>query len=568
MLSRLYIENIALIERLDLELQRGFNVLTGETGAGKSIIIDSVGLVLGGRADRELIKTGKEKAFVEAVFGIDSPVLLQKLREKGLEAEDGQLILSRELSLSGRNVCRINGRLCSLSVLKECADLLVDLYGQHEHQALLDEDKHIDYLDSFAAPVLGNLLEKVRSGYEQWRELCARLKKGFGTEAERARQADYLQHQVEEIEAANLQIGEEESLTSERAILANAEKIIAALEQCTHCLSELEEAAPALSLLRQACSEMESIASYSSDYEGAKNRLNDAYYQLEDLDHDLRQMKSNVLFDPYRQEEIEARLDTIYKLKRKYGASIEEILAYRDTAEQELLQLEQAAALAKEGEEQKKKLEKELYALCGELSEKRKEQAEELRKAVVGQLADLGMEKARFGARFAPLPPLDEHTPFTAKGLDQIELLLSANPGEELKALHKVASGGEMSRIMLSFKSIEAERIERPVLIFDEIDTGISGRISSAVGEKMCQLARSHQVLCVTHSAQIAAMADAHYLIEKHQTGEKTATTVSLLGPQEHIAEVARIIGGSYATEEGMRHASALIKSAGKIPKN
>ncbi len=560
MLTRLYIENIALIDRLDLPLSAGFNVLTGETGAGKSIIIDAVNLLLGGRADRDLIRSGRENAVAEGIFDV-SPAVREKLGALGVEAEEGQLILSRELSSSGRNVCRINGRLASLSLLRETGALLVDVHGQHQNQTLLSPEQHLAFLDHFAKGELSKEISAVRECYGQWDALRRKLQKGFGTEAERARRSDMLTFQIDEIDGVNPQPDEEEALLSERELLSHAEQIQTALSGACgdiYGTDGEEETMGALALLQQAAARLEEIAPVHSRYETACQKLREAGYALEDVAMDVRSMREEDAFDPYRLNEVEERLSQLHSLKKKYGATIGEVLAFRAAAQKELEQMESDRILAEEGEKQLAALRKTLYDRCVRLSEKRREQAVRLEEQMLSELHDLGMEKAAFALRFAPVPS-SEQAEFRPDGFDQVEMLLSTNPGEPVKPLQKVASGGELSRIMLAFKSVEAELFSRPCLIFDEIDTGISGRIAAVVGRKMHALSKFHQVLCVTHSAQIAALADAHYLIEKTQREGGTTTAVRRLDGEERVAEVARIISGDVPSAAALDHARSLI---------
>lgn len=560
MLSRLYIENIALIDRLDMSLSAGFSVLTGETGAGKSIVIDAVNLVLGERADRELIKSGCEKALVEAVFQIDHPVTASKLKALDLELEDGQLLLSRELSLSGRNVCRINGRLASLSLLKSATDLIVDIHGQHEHQSLLHAESHILFLDAFGRSVLQETIEAVAEKYAQWKKLCTSMREGLGTEQERERRIDALTYQLNEIEKSTLKDGEEELLLSERDLLANAERIQSALSDGYECIYG-GESASAMRLIKQAVSRMAEISRFGDRYAKLHERLNDAYYTVEDIGIELRDERDVLSFDPFRYQQIEERLDVINKLKRKYGASIAAILDYAQKAQLEIDEIETKRILAEQSESRKKQLEDELYDLSIRLSNKRREIAAELSIKLLGQLVDLGLGKSKFEVDFRPQPSKSEAV-FTESGLDEVEFLLSTNPGEPLKPLHKVVSGGEMSRIMLALKSISAEADSVSTLIFDEIDTGISGRIASVVGEKMRSIARNRQVICVTHSPQIAALAEAHFLVEKIEADSKVRTSVTELDEESHILAVARIVSGDEPTEQSIAHARDLVQKA------
>lgn len=559
MLSKLFIQNIALIDRLDMSVSAGFNVLTGETGAGKSIIIDSVNLLLGERADRELIQSGQERALAEGVFDIPEGPLLSQLQDLGVEPEEGQIILSRELSSGGKNLCRINGRLASLSLLKSVSDLLVDIHGQHEHQTLLSPDRHLPYLDAFAAGKLQSLKAKVAQEYGEYRALCSQIKQGFGTAEERERRIDMLTYQIGEIEAAALVAGEEEALKAERSRMQNAEHIQTALSGAYTALQGEEESAGALSLLNSGALLLGEISSYDEQYAALSAKMKDIYYSLEDISFELRNLRESSAFDPFRQEQVEERLDLIHRLCKKYGSTTQDVLNYLQRAREELDGMEQSRILAQQSEQLKAAKRAGLYQLCIELSEARQEAAKELEERILEQLKQLGMDKARFSMQFSPLPRLEE-AQFTKNGLDHAQMLLTTNPGEPLKPLHKVASGGELSRIMLALKSIQANVDSKPCLIFDEIDTGISGRIADVVGEKMRALSRTHQVICVTHSPQIAAKADAHYLIKKSEKGGRAITSVSKLDEENHILEIARIASGARPSQAAIAHARELVR--------
>lgn len=566
MLSRLHVENIALIDSLDLSLSDGFIVLTGETGAGKSIIIDAVNLVLGERADRELVKAGCEKALVEAIFEIDSkffPEFQKKCAKIDVEIEDEQLVLSRELSISGRNVCRINGRLANLTMLKAVSEHLIDIHGQHEHQRLLNVETHIEFLDAFAKSAVRTTKDAILPLYSKWRKLIRLLQREIGSEEQRTKKMESLQHQINEIESAQLGHDEEEQLLQERKLLSEVEKIQSALSLALASLQNDDEQSDAVTLLRSASHEMTAIAKISPSFESIQTRLDEAYYSLADIVFELSHLRDEAVFDPFRHEWIEKRLDIIAVLKQKYGDSTEKILAFSAQAQKDLDEVHALHALATKGEEQKEALAKELYHLCMTLHKNRKIQAELLEERLHEILRELGMEKARIQIAFQPFPEFDVNMSFYENGLDKIEILISTNPGQPLKPLQKIASGGEMSRIMLALKSVVADAEENGItLIFDEIDTGISGRISAVVGEKMWRISRNHQVICVTHAAQIAALADTHYRITKNQLAEKTTTEVQMLNEKQHIEEIARIASGTQHNEQTIAYAQALVLHA------
>ena len=558
MLSALYISHIALIERLELPVSGGFVVLTGETGAGKSILIDSVDLLIGGRADRELIQSGQEKALCEGVFELPEAAW-PAFEALGIEPEEGRVILSRELSASGKNLCRVNGRLAALSLLKSAGALLVDIHGQHGNQELLDPEKHLEFLDAFAGNGLAPFLEETSALYAKHRAVCAQLKEDFGSEGERERRMDTLRFQLEEIDAAALAAGEEERLAAERRVLANSQEIKeTVMESCTCLYGDEEGEVPgAVSLVEEAAERLAPLERLGAPFDGLKKRLTETAYALDDAGMELRALRDSAADDPYRLEEVEARLDLLYRLKKKYGGSVEEVLAYAEKAREELDRIAGSEERRKHALEEQQRLQGELYRACAKLSEARRKAAAVLQEALVKELAELGMPGAQFAFAFEQ-PPEEGAARMSAKGFDRVQMLFSANRGEPLRPLSKVASGGELSRVMLAIKSVETGMEEKGCLIFDEIDAGIGGRTSAVVGRKMKKLSEKCQVLCVTHSAQIAAMADAHYLISKSEQEGRTVTSVRKLGEEERVEELARMIGGTNGSA-AMLHARELL---------
>lgn len=574
MITELTIQNIALIDRLRIAFFPGFNVLTGETGAGKSIMIDAVNLVLGERANRELVKAGTDFAKVEAAFLLtpDSRAY-STLVELGFELEpDEPLFLSRELTAAGKSVCRINGKMVPLTMLKQVSDQLVDIHGQHEHQSLLNVAEHIRLLDQFAGETVSRAHEKASEIYREYVEAKRKLETQFGNDADRERMLDMLAYQIREIEQAQLSDpNEEETLRKERGRLINAAKISDAIQTAYQAIYAGQNVAdPAMDLVRKATDAIQGIAEYDEAYQASYDKLNDAYYQLEDVALELRDFKNSFDYHPARLEEIEQRLDVIRKLKRKYGGSIEEIIAFWEQALQKQAELLDSASAIQRLQEKIAKLRHELYDQCVLLSRKRRTAAKVFERKMLEQLQDLGMGKTRFSVAFNEI--VDEsdiaENAFTSNGLDQVEFLIAPNPGQPLKPLTKIVSGGEMSRIMLALKNIAANLDEIPTVIFDEIDTGISGRMAEVVGHKMLQIAQSRQVICVTHLAQIACMADAHYRIEKTNDENTTKTIVSLLDEYERPNEIARITGGANLTKLGIEHAQELIVSANHYKQN
>lgn len=561
MLQSLYLENIALIEKLGIELFPGFNVLTGETGAGKSIIIDAVNFVLGERTSRDLIRNGAARAKVEAVFGLnEGDAAFAALDALGIEYDGNELILSRELSAAGRNACRVNGTLVPVASLKSVSDTLVDIHGQHEHQALLDAENHISYLDAYCHAESLPIIEKIDVIVSRRSELMLKRNSGFSSEREREREMDMLRYQIEEIASANLEVGEEERLSAEKTVLLNAERIRTALETAHMALSGAEEGS-ALSAIDTARRSMRDIAALNKDYEALGDKIEELYYAAEDISFVLRDTSENVESDMQRLEEIEQRLKLISDLKRKYGRTVEDVIDFGKDAGTKLNELENAEALAAELDAKLDKLKAEYNAAADELSKVRRAAGDRLKRDVLNELKDLGMAKAMFDVALSDASGGEPRK----GGRETAEFMLSANPGEPLKPLEKVASGGELSRIMLCFKSIFADNDRVPTLIFDEIDTGISGRTAAVVGEKMLGIAKKHQVICVTHLAQIAALADAHLMVRKYDDGKNTFVETRQLNEEEKVQRIAQMMDGESDSPSALTHARELIARADKI---
>ncbi|MDY3976136.1 MAG: DNA repair protein RecN [Eubacteriales bacterium] len=561
MLQSLYLENIALIEKLGIELFPGFNVLTGETGAGKSIIIDAVNFVLGERTSRDLIRNGAARAKVEAVFSLnEGDAAFAALDALGIECDGNELILSRELSAAGRNACRVNGTLVPVASLKSVSDTLVDIHGQHEHQALLDAENHISYLDAYCHAESLPIIEKIDAIVSRRNELMLKRNSGFASEREREREMDMLRYQIEEIASANLEVGEEERLSAEKTVLLNAERIRTALETAHMALSGAEEGS-ALSAIDTARRSMRDIAALNKDYEALGDKIEELYYAAEDISFVLRDTSENVESDMQRLEEIEQRLKLISDLKRKYGRTVEDVIDFGKDAGTKLNELENAEALAAELDAKLDKLKAEYNVAADELSKVRRAAGERLKRDVLNELKDLGMAKAMFDVALSDASGGEPRK----GGRETAEFMLSANPGEPLKPLEKVASGGELSRIMLCFKSIFADNDRVPTLIFDEIDTGISGRTAAVVGEKMLGIAKKHQVICVTHLAQIAALADAHLMVRKYDDGKNTFVETRQLNEEEKVQRIAQMMDGESDSPSALTHARELIARADKI---
>ena len=561
MLQSLYLENIALIEKLGIELFPGFNDLTGETGAGKSIIIDAVNFVLGERTSRDLIRNGAARAKVEAVFNLnEGDAAFAALDALGIEYDGNELILSRELSAAGRNACRVNGTLVPVASLKSVSDTLVDIHGQHEHQALLDAENHISYLDAYCHAESLPIIEKIDAIVSRRNELMLKRNSGFSSEREREREMDMLRYQIEEIASANLEAGEEERLNAEKTVLLNAERIRTALETAHMALSGAEEGS-ALSAIDTARRSMRDIAALNKDYEALGDKIEELYYAAEDISFVLRDTSENVESDMQRLEEIEQRLKLISDLKRKYGRTVEDVIDFGKDAGTKLNELENAEALAAELDAKLDKLKAEYNVAADELSKVRRAAGDRLKRDVLNELKDLGMAKAMFDVALSDASGGEPRN----GGRETAEFMLSANPGEPLKPLEKVASGGELSRIMLCFKSIFADNDRVPTLIFDEIDTGISGRTAAVVGEKMLGIAKKHQVICVTHLAQIAALAEAHLMVRKYDDGKNTFVETRQLNEEEKVQRIAQMMDGESDSPSALTHARELIARADKI---
>ena len=561
MLQSLYLENIALIEKLGIELFPGFNVLTGETGAGKSIIIDAVNFVLGERTSRDIIRNGAARAKVEAVFSLnEGDAAFAALDALGIEYDGNELILSRELSAAGRNACRVNGTLVPVASLKSVSDTLVDIHGQHEHQALLDAENHISYLDAYCHAESLPIIEKIDTIVSRRNELMLKRNSGFSSEREREREMDMLRYQIEEIASANLEAGEEERLNAEKTVLLNAERIRTALETAHMALSGAEEGS-ALSAIDTARRRMRDIAALNKDYEALGDKIEELYYAAEDISFVLRDTSENVESDMQRLEEIEQRLKLISDLKRKYGRTVEDVIDFGKDAGTKLNELENAEAHAAELDAKLDKLKAEYNVAADELSKVRRAAGDRLKRDVLNELKDLGMAKAMFDVALSDASGGEPRK----GGRETAEFMLSANPGEPLKPLEKVASGGELSRIMLCFKSIFADNDRVLTLIFDEIDTGISGRTAAVVGEKMLGIAKKHQVICVTHLAQIAALAEAHLMVRKYDDGKNTFVETRQLNEEEKVQRIAQMMDGESDSPSALTHARELIARADKI---
>lgn len=565
MLQQLEIQNIALIDSLSIEIGKGLNVLTGETGAGKSIIIDSINAILGERVSKDLIRTGKDKAVVQAVFINKQDKVCKFMDENGISIEDdGTLIISREVSQSGRNVCRVNGTMITVSVLKELGNMLIDVHGQHDNQSLLNVESHIDLLDAFGGKSIENMLLEYRALLKERRELFLKLESLSGAGVDRERKIDLLKYQIEEIKSASLKKGEEESLNKQRLFASGAEKIIATLSSTYETIYEGKSGKSGyLDGLNKSAMELSNISKYDKKFEDISQKMYEVTYLLEDICHTIRSERDNIDFDPLELEKIDERLDLIFKLKRKYGKNTDEVLSYLEKIELELEELLNNEELVLKISKQIHDLERKMLDICRRINTERMTCAKILEERIGSELIDLEMKRAEFKVNiiFDANEEANIYN-FSYKGLDKVEFLFSANVGEPLKQLSKIASGGEMSRVMLAIKSILADVDSIPTLIFDEIDTGISGRAAQKVGEKLATISKHHQVLCVTHLTQIAAMADSNYFIEKITTDNSTYTNVKRLDTNEVRVEIARIIGGNATSDITLKHAGEILEAA------
>lgn len=559
MLQELSIKNFAIIDQLDVTFKRGMTVLTGETGAGKSIIIDAVGLLAGGRGSANFVRTGTDKAIIQGSFTFpDGGTTYRVLDELGIDHDDGSVILQREIHQNGRNTCRVNGMLVNTNTLKRIGETAVDIHGQNEHQELMQPEKHLGMLDEFAGDKVAKLRARYQTIYQRYTQLQSTLENRRTNEKEWAQHLDMLKFQVNEIESANLQPGEEDDLIAERERLDNYQKINDALQRSQMTLTG-EDATPGVNdQLSSALQAMQGIADFDPAFKQISASLETAYYALTDAVGDVSSQLDLLEWDEGRLDEIEQRLDVINQLKRKYGDSESQVLKYFDKIAAELKQMQTTDAQADDSEEQVATQETKLHEVGEQLSEARHHAAEKLERAIHGELGDLYMAKTVFAVRFSR--PKNEG--LLSTGLDHVEFYLRTNPGEDMRPLAKIASGGELSRIMLALKTIFSESQGITSIIFDEVDTGVSGRVAQAIAEKISGIARASQVLCITHLPQVAAMADHHYFIAKQIVGERTETSLTRLNADARIDEIARMSAGTQVTKLALEHASELLALA------
>ena len=541
MISTLNIKNIGIIDDLTIEFNDGFNVLTGETGAGKTLIIDSLGIIAGGRFSKEMIRKGENHSFVEIC------IYLPK-NEKSI---DGNIIVSREIYSNGRNLCKINGRLVTVSELREFMMDIIDIHGQNDNQSLLDASKHIEYLDKFSGCELIKIKEEYSKLYEEYNNLKSEIKKNYGDDKEKERKLDLLKYQLNEIEEMHLKKNEDIELENQRKIILNSEKISESLNE-----SNIQIGENALDSINIAIRNLEKIENLNEDYNNTLNNLKSIYYDLQEISRDINSYREETYFNENERQEVETRLDLIFSLKRKYGNTIEEILNYKEKVKQDIETIENLEEYTNNLKKKLQKIEEEMFNISKKMNQIRMKNARNLEKKINIELKDLEMKNAEFKIN----NNFNENKEFNKNGLDDIEFLISTNIGEVEKPLIKIASGGEMSRIMLAIKTVLADVDEVSTLIFDEIDTGISGIAANAVGEKLKTIANNHQVLIVTHLASIAAKGKFNYYIYKEIEGNTTKTRINLLKEDDVIKEIARIASGS-DSDVAIEHAKELRKN-------
>lgn len=571
MLAELSIRNFAIIEELTISIQKGLTVLSGETGAGKSIIIDAIGLLVGGRGSAEYVRFGKEKSEIEGLFHLDHEThpIITKTNELGVETFDGSIVLRRDILKNGKSVCRVNGKLVTLGILREIGQTLLDIHGQHEHQELMDQEHHINLLDQFAEETLSADLAEYKNLYKKHQSYISQIKNLTENEQQLAHRLDLLQFQFKEISSAELEPGEDETLTDEKIKITNYQKIYQAINTSYHALHGDQRGIDWLGL---AMTHLESISSIDEEYKKLYEMISSTFYQLEDISYTLRDQLDGLEHDTDRLNVIESRLGEISQLKRKYGHSVEEILYYAAEIEDEIDEIKNRDSHIHNVRKNLQHSAADLLIEAQTLSDIRKKSALQLEKSILQELKELYMDKADFKIQFSHRvgsendPEINgERIRLHSNGFDQIEFYISPNPGEPLKPLTKIVSGGELSRIMLALKSIFSKHQGVTSIIFDEVDTGVSGRVAQAIAEKIHRVSVNSQVLCISHLPQVAAMADHHLFIRKDTLHDQTKTTIKRLSENEKIKEVARMISGVEITDLTKEHAKELLNLATKL---
>lgn len=537
MINTLHIKNIGIIDDITINLNEGFNVLTGETGAGKTLIIGSLQILAGGRFSKDMIRNGENISYVEMDAYIPN-----------MGYENDTVIVSREINIKGKNTCKINGRLVTVSELKNFMNNIIDIHGQNDNQSILDISTHIDLLDEYAYPEIKDVKDKYSKLFEEYSNIKLEIAQNYGDDKEKQRKLDLLNYQVNEIENANLKVGEEEELEVRRNVIMSSEKITLNLSDAENKLNDI-----AIDSINIAIKDLEKIEKYNEEYSKILNRLKDSYYEVQEAARDISYLNSDMYFDENEQNEIEERLNLIKLLKRKYGNDIEEILEYKEKLDKEIYDIENLEGYINTLKKEMKHLENEMYELSQKMNVIRNEYAQKLSLKINKEFEELEMKNAKFSVKI----DYSNEKKFNKNGLDKIEFQIITNIGEEPKSLIKIASGGEMSRFMLAIKSVLADVDKIPVIIFDEIDTGISGIAANATGEKIKTISKNHQVICVTHLASIAAKGDYNYYVCKEIDNNKTKTKVNLLSEKEVLEEIARISSGS-VTNISIKHAKEL----------
>ena len=538
MISTLHIKNIGIIDDLSINFNEGFNVLTGETGAGKTLIIDSLGIISGGRFSKEMIRKGEEYSLIEAsIFYPQSKY-----------SEDGNIIVSREVYSNGRNSCKINGKLVTVAELRNVMSKIIDIHGQHDNQNLLNSMQHIYYLDSFIGEDIKSIKKEYQEYFNKFNAIKNKLINNYGDDTEKERKLDLLRYQYNEIEIANLKTGEDLDLEEKHSIMMNSEKLKENLEIINENINS-----NAIEYISTSIRCLEKIENYGETYKNKLNELKSIYYELQETARDITNLKDEIDFNKYEIDEVERRLDIIFSLKRKYGNTIDEILEYKDKLENEIKEIENAEEMNNKLKLEQKDVEAKMKNLCNRLQEMRIRYGQVLAEKVNEELKDLEMPNAKFNIKF------EKEENYTVNGNDKVEFVICTNIGEEYKELVKIASGGEMSRIMLAIKTVLANIDEVPIIVFDEIDTGISGKAAKAVAEKMKIISKKHQILCITHLPAIAAQGESNYYIYKEIKDNKTKTNIKRLNEEETIYEIARISNGNIS-EIAIENAKELRK--------
>ena len=542
MISTLHIKNVGIIDDVTIDLNEGLNILTGETGAGKTLIIDSLQIISGGRFSKDMIRKGQEFSFVEA------SIYLAETKEN----QEENIVISREIFSNGRNTCKINGRLVTVRELKNYMKNIIDIHGQHENVSLLDESSHIKFLDNFADKEIQEIKEEYIKKYKRYNELREEISKNFGDDKEKQRELDLLKYQTNEIDEAKLKVKEEEELENKRNVILNSEKIANNLIDTSTQISDI-----AIEAISNAVRSLEKISTLDNKYENSLNTLKSIYYDIQEFSRDIDEYKGEAYFEEEEREKVENRLDLIYMLKRKYGNSIDEILNYNDELKNRINKIENSEEYVSKLKKELQDISSNMEKLSNNMHKIRGKYAEKLRERINHELITLEMQNAKFSVKL----DYNEKKEFGVNGLDKIEFMISTNIGEDAKPLAKIASGGEMSRIMLGIKNVLADVDKVSTMVFDEIDTGISGKVANSVSEKLKTISKKHQVLCVTHLANIAAKGDYNYFISKAVEQNRTKTNIKRLSEEETIREIARIASGEIS-EVAIEHAKVLRKIA------